>query len=123
MQTFGIVKCFDVLERAQPGCRQILEVLVVGSLAVCHDPHGLNARCEQPMLRCFSTDSKPVGSWRIPRVDELMKHFYAFLPRRRNQLVAANISSSNVAGSGTETFALVPAPLPNGWPKWARHAS
>src|SRR5258707_13542855 len=67
--------------------------------------------------RCVSS----VGCWRIPRVDELMKLFYAFVPRRRNQLAAANISITAVAGSETAAFTRAPSRLPRLAEAGARH--
>jgi hypothetical protein len=45
--------------------------------------------------------------------------FYAAWPRRRHQLIATNISSTKVGGSGTAEFA--PAPAPEWLPKFDFH--
>jgi hypothetical protein len=49
--------------------------------------------------------------------------FSATPPRRRHQPAAANISITNVAGSGAVAFALATEPLPPGSPKLVRHVS
>ena len=42
--------------------------------------------------------------------------------RRVDTPTAATMSIINVVGSGTAAFTLAPVPLPDGWPKWVRHA-
>ena len=46
---------------------------------------------------------------------------FAIRRRRRRINAAAKHSGTSVAGSGTVTFTIAPAPLPGGWPKLARH--
>jgi hypothetical protein len=46
--------------------------------------------------------------------------FYEARLRKRQQLATENISSTNVAGSGTAAFVTVLEPLPPDRPKWDR---